>query len=175
MKTSKGFSLLEVIIALGIMASVMMVLTSSWRGNFNRVKKAEIKTEAVFLLQKKVTEIEVFYRTQVKSLPKEKQSGTFKENKKYSWEWEARDFKMPDIAKLFLKEEGLVDEMSLTVINKMKTYLEESIKELKVTLIYKDSKNAKPLKYSVSTILVDYNTEINLGFNPQTLGGQGGN
>ena len=167
----KGFTLLEVVIALGIMGTVMIVLTSSWTGNFRRVRKAKVQTQAVYLLQKKMTELEVFYRGRINRLPKEKQKGSFEDKrfKKYTWEWEANEFKMPDIARLFVKQEGLVDETSLTVLKQMKKYLEDSIREVKVTLIYQASPKAQPIKYSIATVFVDYDVPIQLGF-----GGLGG-
>ncbi len=161
-----GFTLLEVVIALAIMASIMIVLTSSWRGNFRRVKSAEIKTQAVHLLQQKMTEIEVLYAGEVRNMPKDLQKGKFEGEglSKYTWEWQAADFKMPDIARLFNQQEGLVDETSLQVIKQMRTYLEESIKEVKVTLIYTASPKTKPQRFSIATIMVDYDTPINFGF-----------
>ncbi len=171
MKTQKGFTLLEVVIALSILASIMIVLTSSWKGNLRRVKKAEIKTQAVHLLEKKITEIEVMYKNDIKRLPDDLQKGNFKDESlsKFSWEWESADFKMPDIARLFVQDEGIVDEMSLKVITQMKKYLEESIREVKVTLIYKASPKAKEQRFSIATILVDYDTPLELG-----LGGVAG-
>jgi prepilin-type N-terminal cleavage/methylation domain-containing protein len=160
-----GFTLLEVVIALGIMGTVMIVLTSSWRGNFRRVKKAKIQTQAVYLLQKKMTELEVFYAGKVKELPKESQTGKFKDKnlKNYSWQWQAGEFKMPDIARLFTSEEGIVDETSVTILNKMKKYMEESVREVKLTLLYQASPKSKPIKYSISTIFVDYDVPLEIG------------
>jgi len=160
-----GFTLLEVVIALGIMGTVMVVLTSSWTGNYRRVKKAKVKTQAVYLLQRKVTEIEIFYKDRVREIPKEEQSGNFKDKayKNYSWQWQAQEFNMPDIARLFTSEEGIVDETSLTILKKMKTYMEDSIREVKVTLLYQASPKSKPVKFSISTILVDYDVPIDIG------------
>jgi len=160
-----GFTLLEVVIALGIMGTVMIVLTSSWRGNFRRVKKAKIQTQAVYLLQKKMTELEVFYKGKVKELPKESQSGKFKDKslKNYSWQWQAQEFNMPDIARLFTSEEGIVDETTVTILNKMKKYMEDSVREVKLTLLYQASPKSKPIKYSISTIFVDYDAPLDIG------------
>lgn len=162
----KGFTLLEVLIALGILASSMMILTSSWRGNFRRVRTAKVKTQVVHLLQQKMTELEVLYKNDIKKLPDDVKKGTFKDPnlKRYSWEWESNDFKMPDIGRLFVQDEGVVDEMTLQVINKMKKYLEESIREVKVTIVYKASNKAKPQRFSIATIFVDYDTPLDMGF-----------
>lgn len=170
-KKNEGFTLLEVIIALAIMASVMIVLTSSWRGNLRRVSSAEVKTQAAHLLQQKMTEIEVLYANDVKNLPLDLQKGSFKDKNlsRYSWEWETGEFKMPDLARLFTQDEGIVDETSLKVIQQMRTYLENSIREVKLTLIYKSTPKAKPQRFSIATILVDYDVPLDLG-----LGGFGG-
>jgi len=160
-----GFTLLEVVIALGIMGTVMIVLTSSWRGNFRRVKKAKIQTQAVYLLQMKMTELEVFYKGRVRELPKESQSGKFKDKdfKNYSWQWQAQEFNMPDIARLFTTEEGIVDETTVNILKKMRKYMEDSIKEVKLTLFYQSSPKSKPIKYSISTIFVDYDIPLEIG------------
>lgn len=164
MKNQKAFSLLEVVIALGILASVLMVLTSSWTGNFRRVKKSELKTQAAYLLQQKMTELEVYYEGNVANLPTEKQSGEFEDFKGYRWEWEARDFELPDISQLFLSaEDGPVDELKLNILTKMKEYLQDSIKEVKLTLIYQPNTKVKPQRYSVSTLFVDYNVNLDVG------------
>jgi len=129
MKNQKGFTLLEVVIALGIMGTVM------------------------------------FYKGRVNEIPKEQQSGTFKDKayKNYSWQWQAQEFQMPDIARLFTSQEGIVDETSLTILKKMKTYMEDSIREIKVTLLYQASPKATPVKFSISTVLVDYDVPIDIG------------
>lgn len=160
-----GFTLLEVVIALGIMGTVMIVLTSSWQGNFRRVKKAKVQTQVVYLLQKKMTELEVFYKGRVSELPKETQSGNFKDKdlKRYSWEWKVQEFKMPDIARLFTSEEGIVDETSVTILKKMRKYMEESVKEVKLTVLYQPSPKVKPVKYTISTIFVDYDVPLDIG------------
>jgi len=161
----KGFTLLEVVIALGIMGMVMIVLTSSWRGNFRRVKKAKIQTQAVYLLQKKMTELEVFYKGRVRELPKDEQTGKFKDKllENYSWKWKAQKFNMPDIARLFTSEEGIVDETSVQILNKMKNYMEESVREVRLTLLYRASPKSKAVKYSISTIFVDYDVPLQIG------------
>lgn len=165
MKTQKGFSLLEVVIALGIMASVMMLLVSGWRGNYSRVKKVKFQTQAAYLLQKKMSEIEVQYQNRVKEMPTEKKSGSFKEKKfkDYSWEWEAKEFKLPELQKLLFPE-GDMDEVSVSVATNLQKFFEDSIKEVRLTLIYKGGPKQKPKKISIATIMADYNTKLNLGF-----------
>ncbi len=165
MKSLKGFTLLEVIIALSILASIMILLTSSWKGNLRRVKKSEAKTQAVYLLEKKMTEIQIMYKNDIKNLPTDLQKGNFKDKNlsAYTWEWESAEFKMPDIARLFIQKKGILNETTHKIITQMKKYLEDSIKEVKVTIIYKSSPKAQEYRFSIATILVNYDTPLNLG------------
>lgn len=164
MKNTKGFTLLEVVIALGIMASVMVLLTSGWRGNFNRVKKIKYRTQAAYLLQQKMTEVENLYRERPAQMPTDKQKGTFEGDKfkNFSWEWESKEFEMPDLKRL-LAANGQQDEMAQNIASQMQNYFERSIFEVKVTLLYKSALKAEPIKTSVSTIFVDYNQTLNIG------------
>ncbi len=174
-KHINGFSLIEVLIALGIIASVMMVLTSSWTSNFRRVGKAKIQTQVVYLLQKKMIEIETLYKDRPQDLPTEAQTGNFGDkHKKYTFSWEAKEFKMPDLSSVLTTQSGGTDEITLTVISKMKEFFEQSVKEVNLTVTYLQSPKAKPKKYTLSTLLVDYNASIDLGIDPSVLKGLGG-
>jgi len=174
-KNSKGFSLIEVLIALGIISSALMVLTSSWTSNFRRVRKAKIQTQVVYLLQKKMVEIETLYNDRPQDLPTEDQKGDFgKDYKRYSFTWKSQEFKMPDLSAALTTQEGGTDELTLTVIDKMREYFEDAVKEVSVTVFYKRSPKAKPLKYTISRLFVDYSVDINLGIDASLLNGLGG-
>ena len=164
MRKQNGFTLLEVVIALGIMASVMVLLTSGWRGNFNRVNKIKYRTQAAYLLQQKMTEVENLYRERPAQMPQDLQKGTFEGEKfkNFSWEWETKEFEMPDLTKL-LAASGQQDQIAQNIAGQLQNYFESSIYEVKVTLLYKSALKSKPIKTSVSTIFVDYNQTLNMG------------
>lgn len=167
MKSLKGFTLLEVVIALGIMASVMMLLTSGWRGNYNRMNKIKFRTQAAQLLQMKMSEIEVMYKNNPQRLPQEKQTGEFEEPefKNYTWELESQPFKMPDLKDLLsLGEQS--DQLTQSLASQIQQHFEATIFEVKVTLVYKSPLAKKPLKSSVSTLFIDYNRPLQLGLPP---------
>ena len=167
MKETRGFTLLEVVIALGIMAIVMILLTSGWRGNYNRMNKIKFRTQAAQLLQMKMSEIEVLYKNNPQRLPQEKQTGEFEnpEFKNYTWELESQAFKMPDLTKLLsLGEES--DQLTQNLANQIQQHFEATIFEVKVSLIYKTSLSKKPLKSSISTLFIDYTRPLQLGLPP---------
>lgn len=175
LKSDKGFSLIEVLIALGIISSALMVLTSSWTSNFRRVGKAKIQTQVVYLLQKKMIEIETLYESRPQDLPTEDQKGDFgKEYKRYSFVWKSQEFKMPDLTAAFTTQEGGTDELTLTVVGKMREYFESAVKEVSVTVFYRRSPKAKPLKYTISRLFVDYSVNIDLGIDASLINSLGG-
>ena len=57
-KNSKAFTLIEVVMAMMIMASGLMILTNSWSGTYNRLRKTQIQVQLAALLERKVVEIE---------------------------------------------------------------------------------------------------------------------
>lgn len=170
-----GFTLVEVLIAVAILASLSALIASSWSGNVRRYQKAKIKEEAVQLLQRKMLEVEARYREDVPSLPVEQvQNGTFEEDryKDYRWEWEAKRIELPDLTSL-VDTDGQ-DQILVAVMSQFRDYLVASIKEVKVTITYQKGTNTPPLNFEVATYFVDYNQNISTGFGVGPTGGAGG-
>lgn len=159
---TKGFTLVEVLIAISIIATIAVVIGSSWSGNLIRFKSAQIKIQAVELLQKKILEIETEYKNKVDSLPTEKQSGTFEDDrfKRYKWEWEAQEIDIPDIAAL-VDPDGK-DTMVVAVLENFRDYLNKSIKEVQVIVTYQNGKE-KPYKFTVPFYMVNFDNQLTLG------------
>src|ERR1700733_15151492 len=61
MKT-KGFTLLEVLIAIAILAGGIMMLGTSWSGNLMRIRKSTLFNNVSSLLEKKRIEPEAEYK-----------------------------------------------------------------------------------------------------------------
>ena len=154
-----GFSLFEVLIAMAIMSASAMLLYTAWTGNQVRVQKMAINNRAAFLLDQIIAELEIKYAEKLTQLP-ETEGGPFEDYPKYSWEMESRDFEMPDLRSILISG-GDGDEAMLLIVDKLTEYLNESIKEMKVTVIYTMGK--KSVKYSATTFLVDYNKSIPMG------------
>lgn len=165
-KSSFGFSLFEVLIAMSIMSSAAVLLYVAWSGNQVRVQKMAINNKAAFLLDQKIAELEIEYGRKINDIP-DKDSGPFEEYPKFSWSMESKDFEMPDLRSVLISD-GDADEGTLMIVDKLTEYLNESVKEMKVTVKYTIGK--KSVKYSATTFLVDYNRSIPMG----PLGGGGG-
>lgn len=161
--SKKGFTLVEVLIAVAILATLSALIASSWSGNVRRFQKAKIKEEAAQLLQRKMMDIEARYREDVPSLPIEQlQNGTFEETRfsDYTWEWEAKAIELPDLTSL-VDTDGQ-DQILVAVMSQFRDYLVASIKEVKVTVTYQKN-SAPPLKYDLATYFVDFNQSITMG------------
>ncbi len=159
---SKGFTLVEVLIAVTILATIAVIVSSSWGGNVVRLKSSKVKVNAVELLQRKIIEIEAEYTGNADSLPSEKQTGTFEDErfKNYSWQWESQEINIPDISAL-VETDGQ-DTLVVAVLDNFRTYLNQSIKEVLVTVEYKQGKE-KPYKFSVPFYIVNFDNQISLG------------
>lgn len=171
LKNNLGFSLLEVLIAMSIMASAAMLLYVAWSGNQIRVQKMAINNKAAFLLEEIMSELEIKYGGQKISQLPDNEEGVFENHPRFTWAMESKDFEMPDLSSILISgEQG--DETMLTIINQLTDHLNESIKEMKVTVRYTLGK--KSLKYSATTFLVNFNRSIPLGGAGSFGGGAGG-
>lgn len=162
-KQSLGFTLVEVMIAVGLFATLSVLVQSSWSGNYQRFKKSKIKVQAVELLQRKILEVEIELKTNGFDIPLGKQSGKFDSDKLkyYSWEWEAKKVEVPDLSAL-VPTDG-ENTLVLAVLEKFREYLNESLTEVKVSVLYQRNKKDSPLNFSVPLFLVDYDQEMQIG------------
>ncbi len=155
----KGFSLFEVMIAMSIMSSSAMLLYMAWSGNQVRVQKIRINNQAAHLLNQIIAELEIKYGERLTQLP-DKEEGVFEDHPRFSWVMESKDFEMPDLRSILISG-GRNDEMMLTIIDKLTEYMNESVKEMRVTVRYTAGK--KSSKYAATTFLIDYNRTIPMG------------
>jgi general secretion pathway protein I len=156
-----GFTLIETVMAMVILSSGIMLLANSWSGSFMRVRKTQLSTEVTALLERKMTEIELEYSGKpLDSIPEETEDDFGSEYSQYSWKMTSKEFEVPDISATLTAQAGGADEMALTVMKTLTEHLGKSIKEVKVTVIYKGAK--KPLEFSATQYFVDYDKELPL-------------
>lgn len=166
-KNKKGFTLLETLLAVVILSTGILLLTSSWSGSFVRIRKTQLNQDVAALLERKMAEIDLEYRGKpLDSIPEEKEDDFGSEYSHYRWKLVSREFKAPNLSSILMSKEGGANEMLMTMINQLTEHLSKTIKEVKVTVIYTGGK--KPLEYSVVTYFVDYNKPLSIG------GGGGG-
>ena len=95
---SRGFTLIEVIIAMIIFSSGVVLLSSSWSSSSARMQKTQFNTEIASLLERKVAEIDFKYQGKpVESIPDEEEDD-FEGIEDYSWKMTSKKFTMPDIS-----------------------------------------------------------------------------
>ncbi len=156
----KGFTLIEVMVALAILAGGLIVLNSSWNTNNLRLRKANLFNNSATLLQKKMVEMEALYKEKPLEEIPESESGDFgSDQSAFRWTMESRELEFPDLSSLIIGQ-GQGDEMLLMMIRQMTEMVSKSIKEVKVT-VYAKAGN-KEVPYSATTYFVDYNRDLGL-------------
>lgn len=170
----RGFSLIEVLLAVVVFASAIMVINNIWGGNLVRIKKSRHINEATFLLQRKITELELQYKKATLASIPDEDSGDFgSDNPQFSWRMESKEFDMPDLSSAMVAEEG-ANEMLIILVKTMTEFIKKSVKEMKVSVIYrpKESDGRKPMTYSITTLLVNYDQSVSVpGLGGGTPGG----
>jgi len=168
MRTSRGFTLLEVLIAMMILAAGVVLLSSSWSGSTARMRKTQYNTEMAALLERKVAEIDFKYRGKpIESIPEEEEDD-FEGVPDYSWKMTSKEFTMPDLTGALIGRDGGADQMMIMLMKQFSEHLGKAIKEVTITVTYTKAK--KPLQTSVTMFFVDFNKEPPLG----ALGALGG-
>ena len=147
----KGFTLIEVIAATALLASLLALSSLIWSSTFRRMKKSSQMKQTVILLEQKMNDLEALYKINaLQSLP-EKDEGDFPENKNFTWQYETRPFSLPDSLILVKMQQLPQNDMNLKVTQILKDILSESITELKLTVIFKEK-----TKYSLSSYFINY-------------------
>lgn len=126
-----------------------------------RVRKTQLSTEVAALLERKMVEIEMeFQGKPLDSIPEEKEDDFGSEYPQYSWKMTSKEFEVPDFSATLTAKSGGADELTLTIMKTLAEHLGKSVKEVKVTVFYKNKK--KPLQFSATQYFVDYDKEIPL-------------
>lgn len=154
MKSNKGFSLLEVLVALAILAGSIMVLANAWSGNFMRMRKTALYNNVSTLLERKMVETEAKYKFKPISEIPEEESGEFEGYPEYTWKLESKDLKLPDLTPLIVGQQEGVDETLLSMLKQVTEYLSKAIKEVKITVMVK--RGNKTVEFSAVEYFVDY-------------------
>ena len=165
MKNARGFTLVETLLALSIMATALILLTQSWSGAFNSVRKTQHNFEVAALLERKMIEIDMLYRGKsVESIPDEQAEDFGEEFPQYSWKLKSKKFEFPDLSGILTAREGGADQMTMSLIKQLGEGISKAIKEVTVTVIYNpENSKKKPLEYSITTYYVDYDKEMSFG------------
>lgn len=160
----RGFTLVEVLIAMLILAGAMVALSQSWSGSLFAFRKSQTLNAITSLLKKKVTELEIKYKTLSFTEIPETENGDFgKDYPDLKWLAETKDMDFPDLTQLLVTQDGGANEMLITIVKQMTEFFSKSIKELRVTVIWTSA--GREVKYGVTTYLVN-NTAAGNGLGP---------
>jgi general secretion pathway protein I len=178
---SKGFTLLETLIALVILAGGLALLVTSWSGSFMRLRKTQFTYEFSLLLEKKMGEVEFEYRGQpIASIPEEKEGDFGEDYQGYTWKLTSKKMEFPDLSQFLASNQGGEknngsDQMTQMIIKQLITLMNNSVKEVTVTVLFSKG-NSKPIEHSITTLFVDYNAVAGLASgsagNPLAPGGR---
>lgn len=163
-----GFTLIEVILAMMIIASGLLVLSNSWGGTYARLRKTQIQVQMAALLERKIVEIEKEYKNKpIDSIPDEKTDDFGSDYPEYSWKMTSQKLELPDISPLLEAQASAGDggdtgvKLDLNSLMKMFTeHISKSIREVKIEIIYADKK--KPIKVDVVIYMIDYDKPLPL-------------
>lgn len=163
-----GFTLLETLLAMVILSAGIVLLANSWSGSFMFVRKTQLNTEIAALLERKMVEIEIEYAGKpIDSIEEEKEDDFGSEYPQYSWKMTSKELEFPNITATMTAQAGGADEMALTIMRTLVEHLSKSVREVKVSVIYKGGK--KPLEVSATQYFVDYDRPIQ----PPSIPGMG--
>lgn len=162
-KSQKAFTLVEVVLAMMIMASGLFILTNSWSGTYSRLKNTQTKVQIAALLERKVVEIEREYKNKsLETIPEEKEDNFGEDLPDYSWKMTSQKLELPSLATVLeSQQEGAkVDLVSLMKI--FTEHLSKSVKEVKVSVTYAGRANGKkkPLTVDVVFYMIDYDRPL---------------
>ena len=161
MKRTQGFTLIEVLIAMMILAGALIALSTSWSGSALSYRKSKKIDVINTLLQQKMTEFELQYAEEFPTDDIE-EAGEFEGNYPgMSWKLEIKALEFPDLTPMLASEDGGVDEMTRTVVKQMTDFFSQAVKEMRVTVVW--STNGRTLDYSATTYLVNYDQNLQLG------------
>lgn len=175
MRTSRGFTLLEVLVAMIIILGAILVVTNAWSGNLARLEKSRINDTMAILLQRKMTEVELKYQTKPIAEIPEEESGDFGgAYPQYTWTMTSKEFEMPNVADSLIAREGGADQALIQIMTQMTEMMGKAIKEVAVTVVYTSKRSKNQLKQTVGTYFIDYNTPLPIGGGGGMPGAGGG-
>ncbi len=164
MKTNfqkRGLSLLEVLLALAVLGSGLVLLIQSWGGQFTRLKKIDRNFEISALIQRKMAEVESKYRGKsLDEIPEGPEEEEIEGYPNYKYMLSSKKLSVPDFAAMMQAMQKDVDANTITLLKATGEYFSKSVKEVTLTLVYTPEGTKKSLEYPVTTYFVDYDKEL---------------
>lgn len=168
MKNPKGFTLLEVIIAMMIMVYVMLRVITIQSSSIRNVERARERNNVAMLAQRAMHMAEMEIEGKKFDKVFKKADGKFEApHEKYRWEREITELKFPNLGSLGGEEEGQSSaQMIASKISDLITkYLNKSLRQVTVTIFWKqDPSDEKEMSFVVGTYWVNLDNEFKITF-----------
>lgn len=150
----KGFSLIEVLASLLVLAGFMSIVVQLSYGNTRRMKKARQLEKAANLLEFKMLELEENFKgARIVELPVQDE-GEFENEEDYSWTYETQPFSLPNPQMLLSLIQLPENDLNLKMAQTLNGVLSESVVELKLTVHYEG--RGKSFHYSLVSYFINY-------------------
>lgn len=155
-----GFTLIEVLIALFILAGGILMISLAWSGSIMHLRKSALFNDVSTLLERKMVEVEAYYKDKdLKEIPEDDEGDFGSDHPQYRWTLKSREMKFPDITPLIVGQSEGGDEMLINMIKQMTEYLDKTVKEVRVTVFVK-SKGGKEVQFSATQYFIDYTQDF---------------
>lgn len=166
LKQVRGFTLIEVLVAMVILVGGIIIVANSWSGNLLKIRKANLYNNIGVLLERKVTELEVYYKDKPLNEIPDEDGGEIDGYSQYKWKLKSKKFEMPDLSSILIKNRedagGGASDLFLTMMKQVNEFINKSVKEVKISIVLTAAK--KEIEYSVTTYFIDYNSQdLNFG------------
>lgn len=167
----EGFTLLEVIIAMSIMAIAFAAILAVEGGAINASARAKLVNQMVLLARNQMVETEFEIEgKRFEEIEKEKSGNFEKPNETVRWKRTVKELKFPKLTGGGggKKSEGAQDkdaesggnsEMANMITKLITNFLSKALREVTVTVYWKRGKGEQ--SYSLTTYWVDLNHEFN--------------
>lgn len=150
-----GFSLLEVLASILLLASLVSIIMQLSYGNMRRAKKSRQLEKIASLLEQKMMQLEEqFKSSNIENLLKE-HKGDFPNEKSFFWHYKTQAFNLPSTQLLLNLSKLPADEMNTKMISILHGVLSETIIELKLTVSYQ-AKKGESFNYSLVSYFINY-------------------
>jgi len=156
-KHKAGFSLIEVLTAVLLLAGFIALIVQISYGTRNRMQKTLQLEKISQLLESKMLELRGTYRgPDILKLPEEGE-GVFEDHPDHSWIYKTQTIPLPD-SDLILSLIGLPDNsLNQKVIDVFQSVLSNTIIEIELTVFYQIPKSrGKTVQLSLSSYFVNY-------------------
>ena len=161
---TKGFSLIEVLASILVLAGLISVVVQLSYGNTRRMKKARQLEKIAGLLELKMRELEEEFKgKKIIQLP-DQDEGDFESEKNYSWSYETQPLILPHPEILLSLIRIPENELNIKMAQTLTGILSESVVELKLTVHY-TGKKGKKLNYSLVSYFINYDDAPDFIFN----------